>query len=244
LRWRTVIFTYVDYVLFALPGLVVSLWAQWRIWRARRAGSRIALGTRLSGAEIALAVMQASGVSGVEIERAEGELSNHYDEGGKILRLSAELHDGQSAWAAGVAAHEAGHAIQEAAGYWARFVRRGVAPLAAIGSTVCWLMVTAGLLIGMTRLVQAGIELFSAGVVLQAVNLPVEFDASRRGRKALASTMLVAPDEEAVVEQVVNAAAWTYVACALTGVSVLVDYLGGHWIWGRGRARDGKSTSG
>ena len=189
--------------------------AQWRIWRAGAIASPITLAVGLSGEEVALAVMQAGGVRHVEIEQAEGELSNHYDEGHQVLRLSPEVYAGQSLAAAGIAAHEAGHAIQGAAGYPLRIVRKLVVPLASIGSTVCWLLVAAGLLIGMKRLVYLGIGLFTLDVVLQVVNLPVEFDASRRGREALRSTGLVKAREEDVLMQVMNAAAWTYVGCAV-----------------------------
>ena len=226
MRWRALIFTYVDYVLYALPGLLVTLWANRLCRRAHAAGSSVTLGSCLAGAEVAAAVMRAGGVGQVEIEPVRGELSDYYDADRGILRLSPAVFGGTTLSAAGIAAHEAGHAIQKVAGYPGLAVCSSIVPLASISSTVCWLLVTAGLLIGMRRLVHLGIALFSLAVVLQVVNLPVEFDASRRAREVLRGTGLVGVEEEVILGQVMNAAAWSYVACASTGVSALAYYLG------------------
>jgi uncharacterized protein len=219
-------FTVLDYFLYALPGLLVTMWAQARIRQAYAEGSRVAASSGLSGAEAAVAVMKAGGVENVAIEPVEGELSDHYDPGHKVLRLSPKVYGGRSLAAVGVAAHEAGHAIQDATHYPGLVVRNLIVPLASIGSTVCWLPVMAGLLIGMTKLVFLGIILFSLTVVFQLINLPVEFNASRRGREVLRSTGVISADEDQVVGKVLNAAAWTYVAAALTGVLTLLFYLG------------------
>jgi Zn-dependent membrane protease YugP len=218
-------FTVIDYLLYALPGLLVTMWAQSRIWKAYAEGSRIPVSSGLSGALAAVAVMKAGGVWNVAIEPVEGELSDHYDPAHKVLRLSPKVYGGRSLAAVGIAAHEAGHAIQDATHYPGLVVRNLIVPLASIGSTVCWLPVMAGLLIGMTRLVFLGIVLFSLTVVVQVINLPVEFNASRRGREMLRSTGSIRPEEDVVVGKVLNAAAWTYVAGALTGVLTLLYYL-------------------
>ena len=219
-------FTALDYFLYALPGLLVTMWAQARIRQAYAEGSRIPASSGLSGAEAAVAVMKAGGVENVAIEPVQGELSDHYDPAHKVLRLSPKVYGGRSLAAVGVAAHEAGHAIQDATHYPGLVVRNLIVPLASIGSTVCWLPVMAGLLIGMTKLVFLGIILFSLTVVFQLINLPVEFNASRRGREVLRSTGVISPEEDQVVGKVLNAAAWTYVAGALTGVLTLLFYLG------------------
>jgi uncharacterized protein len=219
-------FTALDYFLYALPGLLVTMWAQARIRQAYAEGSRIPASSGLSGAEAAVAVMKAGGVENVAIEPVQGELSDHYDPAHKVLRLSPKVYGGRSLAAVGVAAHEAGHAIQDATHYPCLVVRNLIVPLANIGSTVCWLPVMAGLLIGMTKLVFLGIILFSLTVVFQLINLPVEFNASRRGREVLRSTGVISPEEDQVVGKVLNAAAWTYVAGALTGVLTLLFYLG------------------
>lgn len=218
--------TALDYLLYALPGLLVTIWAQSRIWQAYAEGSRIPASSGLSGAEAAVAVMKAGGVGPVAIEPVRGELSDHYDPAHKVLRLSPKVYGGRSLSAVGIAAHEAGHAIQDATHYPGLVVRSLIVPLASIGSTICWLPVMAGVLIGMTKLVFLGIILFSVTVVLQIINLPVEFNASRRGREMLRSAGVISPEEDLVVGKVLNAAAWTYVAGALTGVLTLLYYLG------------------
>jgi Zn-dependent membrane protease YugP len=162
--------------------------------------------------------MAAGGVTGVDIEPASGELSDHYDPRGRVLRLSRDVYTGRSLAAIGVAAHEAGHAIQQATGYPGRFVRDLVVPMAELGSMVVWMLIAAGLLLGMFRLIVLGIALFLLLVLLQLLNLPVELDASRRGREVLLSAGLVGAEEEPAVARALDAAAWTYVAAALTGV--------------------------
>jgi uncharacterized protein len=216
---------WLDYLLFLLPGIALSMWAQARIMRAYAEGSRIPAGAGLTGAETAQLVMRAGGVTGVGIEPVAGELSDHYDPRNKVLRLSPDVYAGRSLAAMGVAAHEAGHAIQDASGYPGLIARNVIVPLATLGSQVFWLLILAGLLVGMFRLIILGIILFSMVVVFQLLNLPVEFDASRRGREILLSAGLVSVEEERVVGRVLNAAAWTYVAAALTGVLTLLYYL-------------------
>jgi len=218
-------FTILDYFLYALPGLLVSMWAQTRIWEAYSKGSRIPSASGLTGAEAAATVMRAGGVQQVGIEPVEGELSDHYDPAHKVLRLSPKVYSGRSLSAVGIAAHEAGHAIQDATHYPGLVIRNLIVPLASVGSTVCWLPVMAGLLIGLTKLVYLGIILFSLSVVVQVVNLPVEFNASRRGRALLRSTGVIRAEEDQAVGKVLNAAAWTYVAGALTGILTLLYYL-------------------
>jgi Zn-dependent membrane protease YugP len=182
-------------------------------------------------------VMRAEGVTGVGIEPVRGELSDHYDPRHKVLRLSHGVFEGRSLAALGVAAHEAGHAIQDATGYPGLVMRNLIVPLAGIGSQAFWLLIAAGLLLGMMRLVLLGIILFSLLVVFQLVNLPVEFDASRRGRRILLSAGMISPAEERPVADVLNAAAWTYVAATLTSAMTLLYYLFEFGFLG-GRRRD------
>jgi Zn-dependent membrane protease YugP len=214
-----------DYFLFALPGIVLSLWAQARISAAYAAGSRIPARSGLSGAEAAALVMKAGGVLGVAIEPVAGELSDHYDPSRKILRLSHHVYAGRSLAAVGVAAHEAGHAIQDASHYPGLVVRDLIVPLASIGSSVFWVPVVAGLMFGLIRMILLGIGLFSITVVFQLVNLPVEFNASRRGRQILRETGAISADEDQMIGKVLSAAAFTYVAATLTGVFQLLYFL-------------------
>jgi Zn-dependent membrane protease YugP len=227
----------IDYLLFALPGIALSLWAQSRISSAYAAGSRIPASSGLTGAEAAARVMQAGGVGPVAIEPVAGQLTDHYDPGHKVLRLSEGVYAGRSVAALGIAAHEAGHAIQDASHFPGLIVRNAIVPIAGLGSTVFWILILAGMFLGMFRLILAGIILFSATVVFQLINLPVEFDASRRARQMLLSTGLVAPEEDEVVGRVLTAAAWTYVAATLTSVMTLLYYLFQFGLLG-GRRRD------
>jgi uncharacterized protein len=230
--------TSIDYFLFALPGIALTMWAQARISSAYAAGSRIPASSNVTGAEAAALVMRAGGVQGVTIEPVAGELSDHYDPSRKVLRLSHHVYDGRSLAAVGVAAHEAGHAIQDATHYPGLVVRNLIVPVASLGSNVFWVLIIAGLMLGMTRLILLGIILFSMTVVFQLINLPVEFNASRRGRQILESTGLVTASEDQVVARVLNAAAWTYVAATLTGVLTLFYYLVQFGVFGNRRRDD------
>lgn len=212
------IFRLFDYLVLALPGLVIAIWAQWRILRACSAGSRMSAASGCTGAEAASAILCATGLSAIAIEPAAGELCDHYDPARKVLRLSRRIYDGCSLEALGVAAHEAGHVIQDAAAYPGLFVRNLVVPLAGISSQLCWLLILAGFLLEMDRLILAGIVLFHWVLIGQLLNLPVELDASRRGRMALMTTGMIESDEQPIVGLVLNAAALTYVALTLTGV--------------------------
>jgi Zn-dependent membrane protease YugP len=225
-----------DYFLFALPGIILSLWAQARISAAYAACSRIPTLSGLSGAEAAALVMKAGGVSGVAIEPVAGELSDHYDPSRKILRLSHQVYAGRSLAAVGVAAHEAGHAIQDAVHYPGLVVRNLIVPLASTGSSVFWVPVAAGLMFGLIRLILLGIVLFSITIVFQLVNLPVEFNASRRGRKILCETGIISANEDQMVSKVLNATALTYVAATLTSAFQLLYFLARFAIF-RGRRR-------
>jgi Zn-dependent membrane protease YugP len=229
---------YYDYLLFAIPGMALSMWAQARISRAYAEGSRIPARSGVTGAEAASIVMQAGGVTGVAIEPIAGELSDHYDPRGRVLRLSHGVYGSRSLSAVGIAAHEAGHAIQDASHYPGLIVRNLIVPMASIGSMLFWAPVMAGLFLGLMKLVLVGIILFSLTVVFQLVNLPVEFNASRRGRQFLQSTGLISPDEDQVVGKVLNAAAWTYVAATLTSVMTLLFYLVQFGLLGGRRRRD------
>ena len=221
--------------LFALPGILLALWAQARVSSAYAEGAGIPATSGLSGAEAAAYVMQAGGVSGVGIEPVAGQLTDHYDPGSKVLRLSGGVYGGRSLSALGIAAHEAGHAIQDATGYPGLVVRNLIVPLAGIGSNAFWILIILGALLHMTGLILLGIVLFSITVAFQLVNLPVEFDASRRAREALLTTGMVSVEEDRTVGKVLNAAAWTYVAATLTSVLILLSYLyrfgflGGHF---------------
>ncbi len=213
------------YFVFILPGMLLALWAQWRVQSAYARASAIAPRSGLSGAEAADAMLHAAGVDGVRIQPVDGFLSDHYVPGQGILRLSPGVYAQRSLAAVGIAAHEAGHAIQDAYRYPLLGLRNVLVPAAGIGSNFAWIAIFAGFLLNWTGLTLVGIALFSLVVLFQLVNLPVEFDASRRARVALVDGGIVTPEEDVVVARVLNAAAWTYVAGTLTSVLILLYYL-------------------
>jgi len=213
------------YFLILAPGILLALWAQFRVQRAYQEASRIPAESGYTGAQGAAAVLHSAGVPGVAIEPVDGFMSDHYVPGQHLLRLSPQVYAGRSLAALGIAAHEAGHAIQDADRYPLLVMRNGLVPLASVGSNLSWLILVVGFLMHSFHLVLAGIVLFSVVVLFQLVNLPVEFDASRRARLALVSNGLVSPEEEVVVGRVLNAAALTYVAATLSSVLTLIYFL-------------------
>jgi Zn-dependent membrane protease YugP len=213
------------YLLFLAPGILLALWAQMRIQMAYSEAGRIMPQSGLSGAEGAEAVLAAAGVPGVRIEPVEGFLSDHYVPGEAILRLSPDVYAGRSLAALGVAAHEAGHAMQDAERYPLLVMRNSLVPMASLGSGAAWIIIVLGFVMHLFALIIAGIAVFSLTVIFQLVNLPVEFDASRRARIALANSGLVTPEEDVVVGKVLNAAALTYVAATLTSILTLLYFL-------------------
>ena len=213
------------YLLLMLPGMAVAGWAQSRILSSYREGSRYRASSGLTGAQAASVVMQSGGVEHVPIEPVAGQLTDHYDPSKKILRLSATNYQYNTLSAVGVAAHEAGHAIQDAQHYPLLVVRNLIVPLAGIGSNISFMALLGGVVLQSMYLIWAGILLFSTVVLFQLVNLPVEFDASRRAREQLRQTGLITPQEDQVVGKVLNAAAMTYVAATLTSILQLLFFV-------------------
>jgi Zn-dependent membrane protease YugP len=213
------------YLLFLAPGLLLAAWAQYRIHKAYEQASQIPPHSGYSGAETADVLLRTAGLDGVRIEPTEGFLSDHYVPGEHVLRLSPDVFAGRSLAAMGVAAHETGHAYQDARRYPLLVLRNLLVPLAGFGSSVSWILMLIGFLLHLAGLIYLGIVVFSFTVLFQLVNLPVEFDASRRARIALVENGLVTPQEDVVVGQVLNAAALTYVAGTLTAVLQLLYFL-------------------
>jgi Zn-dependent membrane protease YugP len=226
------------YYLLMAPGLLLAIWAQARVSTAYARASRIPARTGLTGAEAAAEILRAEGVHGVSIEPVAGQLSDHYDPQSKVLRLSPDVYAGRSLAALGIAAHEAGHAAQDAQHDMGLVVRNVLVPAAALASGPAWVVFFAGLVLTSTKLLIAGMVLFSAAVLFQLVNLPVEYDASRRARRALAATGLVASEEEVPVRDVLSAAALTYVAATLSSVLTLLYFVLRSGLLGAGRRDD------
>jgi Zn-dependent membrane protease YugP len=213
------------YFVFVLPGMLLAMWAQWRVHRAYARASNIAPRSGMCGAEAADAMLHRAGVDGVRIMPVDGFLSDHYVPGQGLLRLSPGVFGQRTLAAVGIAAHEAGHAIQDAYRYPLLGLRNFLVPAAGIGSNFAWIAILVGLVLNWTGITLLGIGLFSLVVIFQLVNLPVEFDASRRARIALVDGGIITPEEDVVVAKVLNAAAWTYVAATLTSVLILLYYL-------------------
>ena len=211
------------YLLFMIPGFVLSLWASARTKRAfKKFGS---VPARMTGAQAARQMLDQAGLYGVQVGRAQGFLSDHYDPRNRSLALSPDVHDRASIAAVGVACHEAGHAIQHAEEYGALKLRTALVPTASLGSNLGYFAILAGLFMSLTGLVYAGILLFSATVLFQLVTLPVEFDASNRAKELVVNYGNVGPYERDGMDKVLNAAAWTYVAAAVTSVLTLLYFL-------------------
>ena len=210
------------YFVFLAPAIVLGLWAQMRVKSTFAEAEQVA--APKSGAAVARQVLDAWGLDQVRIEPLEGVLSDHYDPGAKVLRLSPPVYQGRNMAAVGVAAHEAGHALQDASNYAPLAIRNAAVPAANFGSGISWLLILAGLFLSQT-LVWLGIIAFGCVVFFQLVNLPVEFDASARARQELATLGIVPRAQQQYVAKVLNAAAWTYVAATLQAVLTLAYFV-------------------
>jgi uncharacterized protein len=213
------------YLLISLPALILGFWAQWKVNAAFNQYSQERTRTSLTGAEVARRVLAFNGLHHVRVEPVEGFLSDHYDPRGKVLRLSPDVYHRPSTAAAGVAAHEAGHAIQDAQGYRALQLRSLMVPAVSIGSWMGPIVFILGILMRPilgSSLAWLGVLMFAGVAAFALVTLPVEFDASRRAKQALASQGLILPGEMAGVNRVLDAAALTYVAGAVSALSTLL----------------------
>lgn len=231
-------FIYFDpmYFVFIAPGFLLALYASFKVKSTFAHASQISTRRGWSGRDMAQAILDREGITDVRIEAVQGHLSDHYDPRKKVLRLSPDVYSGRSVAAAGVAAHEVGHAIQHARGYGPLTVRNALVPVAGFGSNFAFVLIFIGILLqGMAGaaeqsgmgyyLTLAGCGLFSAVVLFQLVNLPVEFNASSRARQALLANGLVSDIEDREVARVLNAAAMTYVAATLTAILQLLYFL-------------------
>jgi uncharacterized protein len=213
------------YLLFVGPAILLALYAQMKVKSAYHHARGVAASSGLTGAQAAAEILSRSGVPGVHVEEVEGFLSDHYDPKSKVLRLSPEVYHGRSIASLGIAAHEAGHALQDGQGYMPLVIRNGIVPLAAIGGNISWVIIMLGFVLASAKFLLLGILLFGATVVFQLVNLPVEFDASKRARALLQKLGMVRGEEDREVGRVLNAAALTYVAATLSSVLTLAYYL-------------------
>lgn len=210
------------YFVYVAPALLLAMWAQWRVHSAYAAASQQP--APITGAAAARHILDSAGATDVAIEQVPGKLSDHYDPAAKVLRLSPDVYGRRSLAAVGIAAHEAGHALQDAQGYALMSVRNAAVGVANIGSGIGVLLLMVGLGMGLAQLAWLGVLLFGGTVFFQLVNLPVEFDASNRAKAELVSLGIVPAAEMPAVNNVLNAAAWTYVAATLQSIMTLLYY--------------------
>ena len=213
------------------PTILLAIWAQVKVKSAYAHASKYRASSGLSGAETAQRILNAFGITDVAIEPVRSFLGDHYDPKHRVLRLSPEVYQGRSLASLGIAAHEAGHAIQDAKAYAPLAIRNGLVPMASIGSNISVVLIIVGLILtSMTRLpfgqtiAVIGLGLFCVVVLFQIVNLPVEFNASSRAREILLNQGLVTVEEDRVVARVLNAAAMTYVAATITAIMQMIYF--------------------
>ena len=238
------------YYLFSIPALVLSMVFSARVKSVFAKYAKVRAASGMTGAEAAATMLARSGVTDVEIKTVSGFLSDHYNPVDKTLNLSPDVYKGRSLASLGVACHEAGHALQHAAGYRWLGLRTALVPAANLGSKVAYMVFFAGLLLssgaggaeggggglGMT-LVKAGIVLFCGAVAFSIVTLPVEWDASARAKKQLVALGMLSPSEEKGAAAVLNTAFMTYVAAAFGSLMTLLYFLVRSGLLGGNRRR-------
>lgn len=208
-----------------LPGLVLSGAASLMVKSAFSKYSQVGTQRGYTGAQAAQKLLDGAGIHDVQVVPTQGYLSDHYNPATKTLALSEQVYDSRSVAAIGVACHEAGHAIQHARSYSPLWARTALVPLAGIGSQFSYLLLFIGLAMNFKALAFAGVALFGAVVLFQLVTLPVEFDASARAKRLAVECGIIYPEERVGVDRVLNAAALTYVAAAVTSLLTLLYYL-------------------
>ena len=213
------------FLLCTIVPLAFGFWAQWRVKSTFNKYSQVAPRNGMTGAEAAAAVLRASGLPDLQIRPVAGRLSDHYDPRSRTLRLSEPVYGSASVAALGIAAHEAGHALQHAEGYAPLKARGALVPVASIGSNLGWIMVLAGILVGITGLAWLGVALFAAGTVFALITLPVEFNASSRALAQLTTLGIIDRTEYDQNKKVLNAAAWTYIAGFAAAAMQLIYYI-------------------
>lgn len=213
------------YVILVIPMILLSLFAQSKVTSTFNKYAKYGSKSGMTGYDSARKILDANGLSNIRIEKIAGTLTDHYDPKANVIRLSEGVYDKTSVSAVGVAAHEAGHAVQHSIGYAPIKWRNAVLPAANIGSQLSIPLAFLGLIFGLKPLVSIGIILFSAVVLFQLVTLPVEFNASGRAIQHFTDSGVLTSSEVKGVKKVLSAAALTYVAAALTSLANLVRLI-------------------
>lgn len=208
-----------------IPAILFSLYAQSRISSTFSRYLQVRSYKGITGAEAARIILDRNGLYDVPIEVIRGHLTDHYDPSRRILRLSEDVYYGNSIASIGVAAHEAGHALQHQSGYVPLSIRNSLVPVVNIGSNLSWVFIILGFFMGFSAFINLGIWLFSGAVLFQLITLPVEYNASSRAIKQLEENYIIDDDEVRGARKVLDAAALTYVAATLMAVSQLLRLL-------------------
>lgn len=216
-----------NYLIYMIPAFILMAATSWYVRHSYNKWSQVRARSGLTGAQAAQRLMSSGGLYGVRIEGIDGEMTDHYDPRDKVLRLSSDVANRPSVASLAIAAHELGHALQDAEGYFPLKLRGALVPVVNIGSNLGWVLIMLGLFIGITQLAWLGVIAFAAGAVFALATLPVEFDASARAKQLLVTSGIIGSgEEESGVNAVLNAAALTYVAALVTAVMQLLYYVG------------------
>lgn len=217
---------YMDWTLIILlPALLLTVYAQAKISATYRKYSKIQARSAVRACDMARKMLDINGLNNVAVQKVSGSLTDHYDPRSKVLRLSDSTYNSTSVAALGVAAHEAGHALQDAQSYGPLKFRNALVPIANFGSSAAWILIILGLVFSSFNLIGIGIICFAVVVLFQLVTLPVEFNASSRALVALEGCGFLQSDEVGYAGKVLKAAALTYVAAALTAILQLLRLL-------------------
>jgi len=209
-----------------IPAIILMMAVQWYVNSAYNKWSKVPASSHLSGAEAAQRLINYGGLYGVQIEGIAGKMTDHYDPRSKVLRLSQGVYQGKSVAALAVAAHELGHAMQDQENYFPLRLRAAMVPAVNIGSYLGWILIMIGLLMQWINIAWLGVAVFSAGAFFALATLPVELNASARAKRLLVETGIIMGQEESQgVNNVLNAAAMTYVAALVTAVMQLLYWI-------------------
>lgn len=219
---------YLSYLIYMLPALLLGLWAQAKVKGNFNKYSKVGNSRQMTGAQMARMILDQNGLQNVRVERVSGDLTDHYDPRSNVIRLSDPVYNSTSISAIGVAAHEAGHAVQHAEAYFPIKVRTAIIPVCNFGSSVGPIMILLGCFMSgefAYRLIIFGIMLFSLMAVFQLVTLPVEFNASSRALKVIKDSGQFSREDEHGARKVLSAAAMTYVAALITSIMQILYYI-------------------
>jgi len=213
------------YLLISLPALILGLWAQAKVQGAYKKYAKVRTANGMTGADVARHILDSNGLSDVEIKQTGGTLSDNYDPRKRTLNLSQGVFQGNSIAAAGIAAHESGHALQHKESYGPLKIRSFMIPTVQLGSWLGPVLFFIGYFFSNYNLALIGVILFAGIAVFSIVTIPVELDASKRAKSVLSSEGILYGGEMEGVNKVLDAAAWTYVAAAIQAISTVLYYV-------------------